>query len=269
VSQRRRVHRRLGLACAGLLAVTAGLLAVPALHVAPASAATLRVVGLGDSVVSGSRCDCEPFVGRYAELLQSQTGTGVQSTNEGRPGLTAGQLADLLHPGTPVADEVARADVVLVTVGANDLQPALDAWQAGGCAASCQAEQVSAMRSNLRLALGRLAALTAPRRPEVLVTTYWNVFADGQVARRASGEAYLAWSDAITRAANTAICATAHQVGDRCVDLYRPFKDDGTTDPTPLLADDGDHPDAKGHDVIAHALAATPPPVRASAGGSG
>lgn len=269
MSRRRRVHRRVGLACAGLLAVTAGLLSVPALHVAPANAATVRVVGLGDSVVSGSRCDCEPFVGRYAELLQSQTGTGVQSSNEGRPGLTAGQLADLLRPGTPVADEVTRADVVLVTVGANDLQPALDAWQSGGCAASCQETQVSRMRSNLRLALHRLAALTAPRRPEVLVTTYWNVFADGQVARRASGEAYLAWSDGITRSANSVICATARQVGDRCVDLYRPFKDDGTTDPTPLLADDGDHPDARGHEVIARALAATPPPVRASAGGSG
>lgn len=269
MSRRRRVHRRLGLACATLLAVTAGLLLVPALHVAPASAASLRVVGLGDSVVAGSRCGCEPFVGRYADLLQSRTSTGVRAANEGRPGLTADQLGDLLRPGTPVADEVARADVVLVTIGANDLQPALTAWQAGGCAASCQADQVSAMRAHLRVALDRLAALTTPRRPEVLVTTYWNVFADGQVARRASGEAYLTWSDAITRAANAAICATAHQVGDRCVDLYRPFKDDGSTDPTPLLADDGDHPDAKGHDVIAHALAATPPPVRASAGGSG
>ena len=265
----RPVHRRLGAACAVLLALVAGLLAVPALHVASASAATLRVVGLGDSVVSGSRCDCEPFVGRYADLVQSRTGTRVQSTNEGRSGLTADQLADQLRPGTSVAAEVATADVVLVTVGANDLQPALDAWRAGGCPASCEAAAVATMRSHLRLALARLDAVTAGRRPEVLVTNYWNVFADGAVARRSDGPAYLAWSDAITRSANAAICATAHQVGARCVDLYRPFKADGTQDPTDLLADDGDHPDAAGHEIIARALAATAVPARACAAGSG
>jgi lysophospholipase L1-like esterase len=262
---------------AALLAVlVAALSVVPAApRQRPGPAAPLRVVALGDSVVAGTACRCAAFVERYADLVGPRTPAGVRAVNEGRPGLTARQLVDQLSPGTPVAREVARADVVLVTVGANDLQPALDAWRSGGCAAGCQADAVAAMRSDLGTALHRLRALASKAPPSVLVTDYWNVFADGDVARRAAGPAYLAWSDAITRRANTAICGTARQAGARCVDLYRPFKADGTADPTDLLADDGDHPDARGHDLIARVLAEAPVPVpqpapvpvRACAGG--
>ena len=39
------------------------------------------------------------------------------------------------------------------------------------------------------------------------------------------------------------------------VDLYAPFKGaDGSADPTDVLAADGDHPNAAGHEIIAQAL---------------
>lgn len=44
------------------------------------------------------------------------------------------------------------------------------------------------------------------------------------------------------------------------VDLVKPFRGpSGDGDPTPLLADDGDHPNAAGVDAIADALAAKVP----------
>ena len=96
------------------------------------------------------------------------------------------------------------------------------------------------------------------------MTTYWNVFEDGDVADRQRGPGFADWSDTVTVAANRAICATARTFGDTCVDLYAPFLSaDGNRNPTPLLSSDGDHPNAAGHDVIARALLAATPTERA------
>ena len=59
----------------------------------------------------------------------------------------------------------------------------------------------------------------------------------------------------LTKAVNNVIEAAASRAGDIYVDLYTPFKgSEGTADPTRLLAADGDHPDAAGHQVIARQL---------------
>jgi lysophospholipase L1-like esterase len=64
-------------------------------------------------------------------------------------------------------------------------------------------------------------------------------------------------SDLLTRETNREIQAASVAVGATYVDLYQPFRGaSGSDDPTALLADDGDHPDARGHQVIADALLA-------------
>lgn len=60
----------------------------------------------------------------------------------------------------------------------------------------------------------------------------------------------------MTKAANAAICSAAGTAGATCVDLYAPFKGDGDSDDTRLLASDGDHPDAAGAALIAEELLA-------------
>jgi lysophospholipase L1-like esterase len=62
----------------------------------------------------------------------------------------------------------------------------------------------------------------------------------------------------VTKAANRAICAAATAADDRCVDIYAPFEGAGDRNPTTLLADDGDHPNAAGHRLIAQTLLAAP-----------
>ena len=219
----------------------------------------LSVVGLGDSVTAGSACSCAPFVDRFADLLAARDGRSAVATNLGVPGLTTGSLADQLAGPGP-ARSVASADTVVVTIGANDLGPLEDRWEGGGCSTSCIAPAVTTLSRGLAVDLARIRALEHPGE-RVEVTTYWNVFEDGDVADELRGAGFAQWSDQVTVAANRVICSTASAFGDVCVDLYTPFLSaDGTRNPTGLLSSDGDHPNAAGHEVIARALLASTPP---------
>ncbi|GAB3446834.1 hypothetical protein GCM10027517_29730 [Phycicoccus ginsengisoli] len=221
----------------------------------------MRLVGLGDSVMSGAACDCQPFLGQYATMLTARDHRAVSPSNLGAGGQTAAQLADqLTDPGT--AAEVANAGTVVVTIGANDLVPLVSTWENGPCGSACVQPAVATMRKSVALVLSRINHLV-PDGTQVLVTDYWNVFEDGDVADSKEGPGFADWSDRVTVAANAAICAEAASAGDTCVDLYHPFLGaDGTKNPTPLLAEDGDHPNGAGHTLIARALLAeTPSPA--------
>lgn len=221
----------------------------------------LDVVGIGDSVTAGAGCDCATFVERYASTLTRQ-GTPADPVNLGRSGWTSTQLVQALEQPGPLRDAAASADVLLVTIGANDLQPLKDRFAEEGCTARCYTPAVSAVGANIRRIVDDVRRARNGRPTTVLVTDYWNVFKDGDVAAGQRSADFLAWSDELTRAVNAQICAGATEAGATCVDLYAPFKDDdGGKDPTPLLADDGDHPDSAGHAVIARALLAVGRPL--------
>ena len=215
----------------------------------------LRVVGLGDSVTSGEHCDCDDYVTGFGKLLAARTGTAVHTVDDGESGSTSPDLAADLSNDRGLRRDVASADIVVLTMGANDLIPALHAFRKGGCDAGCYGPELTRTSHDLGTVVGRISALSGGHA-QVLVTTYWNVFADGDVARRNEAAGYLAWSDQVTRAANSAICATATEHGATCVDLYTPFKGDGSDNPTGLLAADGDHPDAAGTAAISRAVLA-------------
>jgi lysophospholipase L1-like esterase len=210
-------------------------------------------------VTSGFNCDCDDYVTGFGRLLAQQTGARVDVTDDGQAGSTSSSLADQLE-GNDRDDRsrqshVADADVVVITMGANDLTPALAAWRSGSCPVSCYGPEVEQMEADLSRVLDRVHDLEGGRA-RVFVTTYWNVFTDGEVAHKAERQGYLAWSDAVTRKANEAITQVAAMHGATLVDLYTPFKGDGTSDPTDLLADDGDHPDAAGTAAISRAVLA-------------
>jgi lysophospholipase L1-like esterase len=210
------------------------------------------VVGLGDSVTAGTACGCTTFIDLYAAGLAERQNRPVRALNLGRAGLSSVGLAQQLATA-PVHAQLARADTVVVTIGANDLVPLVRKWQDRGCPQECVAAPVSAMRDQLSGALAQLRQ-ELPPGARVLVTNYWNVFEDGDVADRLYGDGFADWSDAVTKSANAAICAAANDADDHCVDLYEPFEGAGDRDPTALLAGDGDHPDAAGHRLIAQAL---------------
>lgn len=219
------------------------------------TAPTLSVVALGDSVVSGEGCDCT-YVSEYAAGLGASEGAAVRTVNFGQGGETAAGLADRLRSETHMRTEVAAADIVLITVGANDLWGAHDTWQEkGGCDTTCYQPEVDTMAVALKDVLTQVRTIDGRPGPQILVTNYWNVFEAGEIARQTYGEGFLEWTDEVTRAANTAICDEATKQQVRCVDVDSAFVGQGA-DPTPLLAEDGDHPNAAGTALIARVLLA-------------
>lgn len=220
----------------------------------------LRVVALGDSVTSGAHCDCDAFPLVYGRLLARSSGVPVHVDNLGVGGLgSAGLLNSLDDARSPEARAVADADVALVTIGANDFGDHHAEITSGRCAGTpgddCVADEMAAMRSHVRDILDRARALRHGQPTTVLVTGYWNVFEDGDVARTSFPASGRAATIQLTLRANAAIRSAAHEAGATYVDLYRPFQD-RRGGPTGLLADDGDHPSARGHALTAQVLMA-------------
>lgn len=222
----------------------------------------ITVVGIGDSVTAGNNCNCQTFVELYARSLASARSLRTSSVNLGVSGWTSSQLlASLTRPGA-FHDQVAKADILLVTIGANDLVP-LAALQPGGCATNCYSALVASVGNNVRKIVAAAREARAGPPATILVTNYWNVFEDGDVGTAKNGASFQRWSDLLTRASDVQICNGAQRSRATCVDLYAPFKANGSRNPTLLLADDGDHPSTAGHRLIASTLlASTPPSIR-------
>jgi len=212
-------------------------------------------VALGDSVPSGAACQCRPFPEIYGRLLSRRTSTPVTVYNRAVSGLdTTGTLSELR--GREVQSELRRADVVLLTIGANDFSDHHDQVVSGECgkgSADCVSDELVSMGRHLSTLLARIRALRDGQRTTVLVTGYWNVFQDGDVARRAFGATGVRASLALTRRANRVISRVSGAAGAHYVDISGPFERPGRNI-TALLASDGDHPDAAGHELIARVL---------------
>jgi lysophospholipase L1-like esterase len=211
-----------------------------------------HVVGLGDSVPAGSACSCTDYV----SLLAGRLGDNVTSTNLAVPGQTTSGLLDQLS-SSQVRSALADADVVVVTIGANDIE----ATDPSDCDSAddgpqCYSNDLATLTQNLDRVAAAVAAQATRPGAKILLTGYWNVFLDGTAAR-AKGADYVRIADDVTREVNSRISSAAAAHGAVFVDLFTPFRGaDGSKDCTPLLADDGDHPDAAGHAVIADALLA-------------
>jgi len=243
--------------------MTAKATSSPSGTVTPTSASRgvnrpITVVGIGDSVTAGRTCNCKTFVELYATGLASERGLRTSSVNLGVGGWTSSQLLRSLTTPGAFRDRVAKSDILLVTIGANDLVP-LELGQSSGCTSTCYSPLVESVGHNVELIVAAARAAQPDHPPTILVTSYWNVFQDGDVGTAKNGRSFQGWSDMLTRAANAQICDGARRAGATCVDLYKPFKGDGSKNPTSQLADDGDHPNSAGHQLIASALLANTP----------
>ncbi|BFU44495.1 SGNH/GDSL hydrolase family protein [Krasilnikovia sp. MM14-A1004] len=209
---------------------------------APVSAA-LTVVTFGDSVAAGTDCDCTPFPDLYAGRL------GARSLNLAQPGSTAQDVSDEMdsEEGT---DAVRGANVVLLMAGANDLADAFDA----GTGAHGYARAADGVQREVTAAITRVRELRGPDC-EVLVLGYWNVVEDGDVAKADYDDDRVADAASATRYADDALRRAAAAGGAAYLDTSAAFKGaDGQANPTGLLAEDGDHPNARGQAAIAAAV---------------
>lgn len=241
-----RAARTVGLAACGTVLLLGTASPLGPATAAPSPAGT--VVALGDSVPAGTACGCAPFPDLYARLLAPAT----TSVNLALGGTTSADLDGQLR--SPAARQaLRRVDAVLIMSGANDMVPLVES-RSGAAAYRATAAQVG---EHVAAAVTALRELHGGPLP-VLVLGYWNVSRDGAVARDSTDAAGLAEADTATAYVNEALRAAAGRSGAIYVATYPAFRGaSGQADPTDLLADDGDHPNARGHEVIARAAYAS------------
>ncbi|BCJ47787.1 hypothetical protein GCM10010168_21460 [Actinoplanes ianthinogenes] len=195
------------------------------------------VVTLGDSVPAGTACSCTPFPDLYARMLSPR----AQSVNLAQPGFTTADVQDQISHGG-IRDSLRAASVVLVMAGANDMAEAID----DGDDYVSAAQRVGAAMSSIVNAVR--ADHGSPVK--ILVLGYWNVVKDGDVGLAEYGADGLKAAKQATSYDNDALRQAAGQSGATFLTTSALF----TGDPTGLLAADGDHPNAAGHQAIAHML---------------
>ena len=205
------------------------------------------VVALGDSVPHGTNCHCTPYPELSAEGLTASSGETFTAANESVAGYTTSDVLEQLRSDAAVIDRVREADVVEIEVGANDVAYS----SACGTSVDCYAPKVPTIEKNLEAIVSRIHQLTAGDKALVVLLDYWSVWLGGQYAA-AHGDAYVASAAEVTDRLNGVIKATAAQSGSGYVDLRAAFKGpDYAYDETHYLSNDGDHPNAAGHEKIA------------------
>jgi lysophospholipase L1-like esterase len=209
-------------------------------------------VALGDSVPRGTNCDCRPYPPLTADGLTESTGQTVAATNDSVAGYTTSNVLDQVTSESSVVDHLRSADAVEIEVGANDVAYSSSC----GTAVDCYAPKIPTIEKNLAEIVKRVRDLTSGHKALIVLLDYWSVWLGGQYAA-AHGDAYVAAAQEMTDRVNTVIKSTASKSGSAYVDLRAAFKGpDYTYDETHYLSNDGDHPNAAGHQQIAKATQA-------------
>ena len=243
----------LGLLLTGVLSTACS---APGIHATPSSSSgptpaprAVSIVALGDSVPRGTNCDCTP----YPELTATDLSTGaevkVTAMNDSVAGFTTQAVLRQLTSDQQVIKDVSGADTVEIEVGANDVAHSPSC----GTSLDCYTGDVPPMEQNLSGIVARVHELTAGHAVLVVLLDYWSVWLGGAYAAE-QGEAYVATVQQLTDDVNTAIKSVAADSGSAYIDLRAAFKGpDYSYDETHYLSDDGDHPNAAGHQQIATA----------------
>lgn len=220
----------------------------------PQASDPLTLVGLGDSVPAAATCGCTGYVELLGTALHAATGRPVVVHNDSQGGWATSDVEQDLRVGKTAAD-LSHADVVTVEIGANDfdLGRVDDPACLPALASSCWADTMTGLSTGLTDIVSGIRDIDTNPDVQIALIGYWNVTVDGDVGA-AQGQAFVAGSDALTRAVNTTIKTVATTTHCLYVDAYTPFKGDGSRNPTSSLLDDGDHLDAQGHTIMEKAV---------------
>jgi lysophospholipase L1-like esterase len=255
---RSRWKRTASVALASLLGVSVAFSGASAAgaHSAPskpdsASDVGLRVIGLGDSVLTAlDRCHCPGLLVDYAGLVADRVQERIRVQNEAHGSSTSGDLMKVLHDGT-VQSEIRNVDLVVIFAGANDFSNAFQRVTDGASPQKQYGPIAARLQHNISNAIDEIHRLNSDAK--VVVCGYWNDFKDGAVAQRKYSANKRRAAAEATRLTNEALWHAAENGHVQYLSTLRLFQ--GRGDTTELLAADGDHLSAKGHAVIAQALA--------------
>jgi acyl-CoA thioesterase I len=215
--------------------------------------ASRSIVALGDSVPRGTNCNCRPYPELTADGLAATSGAPVTATNDSVAGYTTSNVLHQLETSKSVRDHIRTAGVVEIEIGANDVAYSSSC----GTNVACYEKKMPALRENLAAIVRRTRRLAGVRKPLVVLLDYWSVWLGGRYAE-AHGQAYVAAAEQMTDDVDSAIKSTAARSRSAYVDLRLAFKGPNYDyDETHYLSNDGDHPNAAGHEKIASATDAT------------
>lgn len=240
------------LVCAVGFLIALGCLATACSSSSSSPAPTWSVVALGDSVPRGTNCYCTPYPPLTADGLTKTVGETVTATNDSVAGSTTANVLEQVESDKKVIDHLRTAHVVEIEVGANDVAYS----SACGTSVECYAPKVPTIEKNLSEIVSRVHDLTTGHKMMIVLLDYWSVWLGGQYAA-VHGEAYVDAAQRMTDEVNSVIRSTAAKSGSAYVDLRAAFKGPSYSyDETHYLSNDGDHPNAAGHQQIAAATEA-------------
>jgi lysophospholipase L1-like esterase len=212
----------------------------------------LKMVAFGDSVASGTNCSCSPFPVLYADKVGAHTGRTTTMKNFAFPGATTSDVTGQLRTSDAQA-AVRQSRTVLIMIGANDFGGAFNDVLAGRQTAAAFAPVARSVQTAVTAQIAQIERMNPDA--DVVVGGYWNVMKDGSVGMRTYGAWGEAQADEATADANAALRHAADATNATYVSTFEPFRGTaGRRDPTNLLASDGDHPNAAGHEAIADAF---------------
>lgn len=256
-------------------APTAPESAAPSESTAPSEAAEgLVLVAIGDSIPYNASEDCPGctgFVDSYAEALTAEIGQTVTANNWSRhDGARTIDILEQLESDQALRDELAGADVIVMSVGFNDQPPFADAHdgcppavndamsleevvQAGAdTTQACIDGVVPVIRGQIAEVFGHLREL-APDAGIATLGAYdsWRGWPALEGMDAATVETLYAAVTYWFEQWNAAVCEEAEAAGAACIDVYSAFNGaDGTEPPGDLVAADHTHPSQAGNDLI-------------------
>lgn len=272
------IGRLVAMSCAGVLIGCSSPATPSGVQSTSIAAATgsrgLVLVAIGDSIPYNLSSDCPGctgFVDSYAAALETEMDQSVEVLNRSRhDGARAIDIVNQLRTDQDLLDQLATADVILMSVGFNDGPPFVD--DHAGCprkvnvsantatvfaaaaatTPACINAVVPVIRDQVADVLRRTRE-AAPTAVIAVLTAYdtWRGWSEAEAADAATRDALYAAETYWFHAWRAALCTTAAAADAACVDVYTAFNGpDGTDSPEPFVGDDFTHPSQAGNDVI-------------------
>lgn len=191
----------------------------------PSAGVGLTYVMFGDSWPYGAHCNgCRPFPLLLEVAYAAITGRPIDFRNDTTNGGTAQELAAMMGNDPAIRADIEAADVIVISIGGNDLEPAFASYTARNCGGSDRLDCFRTVASTLRTAYdGMLTAidgLRAGRPTAVRMVTTSNEFLSDQGLIETLGADFGKTSGVtITEMIRDAQCDAAVKRKAVCVDL--------------------------------------------------
>lgn len=198
--------------------------ATPTATPTPVPESALDYLMFGDSWPHGAHCPCTPYPDLIAEGLEAELGEPIGYVNRTTNGGTSADLLSDFQSASWVRDDIADAELIVVSTGANDLEPAFEAYGRGDCGGDdgldCFRLVAEQWRANFDGMLSVVDELRAGEPTATLILTNANEFlADPMLIRAFGREFGLGGGATITAMHHDSLCAAAAAHGATCVDL--------------------------------------------------